>query len=45
LGLGRWRGLWDLDDGDQDSPEMEEYEKKLEQAIGVFERSPAHFLQ
>jgi hypothetical protein len=43
--LGDGEDCGDLDDGDQDSPEMEEYEKRLEQAIGVFERSPAHFLQ
>lgn len=46
LGLGdKGEGCGDLDGGDQDSLEMEEYEKRLEQAIGVFETAPAHFLQ
>lgn len=30
---------------DQDSMELEEYEKRLEQAIKVFEKAPKHFLQ
>ena len=30
---------------DQDSPELEEYEKRLEQAIKIFESAPKHFLQ
>jgi hypothetical protein len=30
---------------DQDSQELEEYEKRLEQAINVFEMAPKHFLQ
>ncbi|KAJ5134400.1 hypothetical protein N7448_000578 [Penicillium atrosanguineum] len=32
-------------DDDQDSMELEEYEKRLEQAIKVFEKAPKHFLQ
>ena len=30
---------------DQDSEEMVEYEKRLEQAIMLFEKAPKHFLQ
>lgn len=30
---------------DQDSEELEEYERRLEQAIEVFEKAPKHFLQ
>lgn len=30
---------------DQDSEELEEYEKRLEQAIKVFEKAPKHLLQ
>ncbi|KAJ5665314.1 uncharacterized protein N7477_007762 [Penicillium maclennaniae] len=30
---------------DQDSLELEEYEKRLEQAIEIFEKAPKHFLQ
>ncbi|CAL5870759.1 uncharacterized protein PFLUO_LOCUS4999 [Penicillium psychrofluorescens] len=33
------------EEDDQDSPELEEYEKRLEQAIKVFETAPKHFLQ
>jgi hypothetical protein len=33
------------EEDDQDSPELEEYEKRLEQAINVFERAPKHLLQ
>ncbi|KAJ5757759.1 uncharacterized protein N7511_006453 [Penicillium nucicola] len=43
---GELEGDGDEDlENDQDSLEMEEYEKRLEQAIGVFEKAPAHFLQ
>lgn len=30
---------------DQESEELEEYEKRLEQAIKIFEKAPKHFLQ
>jgi hypothetical protein len=46
LGLGdNEEDRGELDEGDQDSLEIEEYEKRLEQAIGVCERAPAYFLQ
>ncbi|OQD86684.1 hypothetical protein PENANT_c007G03223 [Penicillium antarcticum] len=39
------KGCDGLDEDDQKSLEMEEYEKRLEQAIESSERAPVHFPQ
>ena len=45
LGLDLDNQVAESQPDDQDSEELAEYEKRLEQAIGIFEKAPKHFLQ